>query len=255
MGRISEEEWQRRRRALEAEAAALGLNVSGYGRRHGVVDVRLEAEEVDVDHLVLLLERRGIVLGTRSEQARAEYGKRIKQYLSVDLDHPSHQVDDAGPGRRLWTDDTAMVRWVGQLLAFEDAGEWCGYVEAPWPRTPRKGSLPAPLLDSNGREIGRVLEAEVVDDKLVVGGVIADTHLHALMAAPHLESLLAVQKVKDPAPSFGRPDPGRHRMRSDWLLPAVRLTTKTPTTFVRLLPDDAAETTTGAADVAAERKI
>ncbi|MFC7721169.1 hypothetical protein [Nonomuraea recticatena] len=141
---ITPDEWERRRSALEAEAAKLGLAISGPTRQHGWVDVRLEAAAADVDHLVLLLERRGIVLRTRSEQAAGEYGKRVKQYLVIDMGHPSHQVNDAAPGRRLWSADTPMQKWAGQLLKFEDDAEWCGWVEAPWPCTPARGPCPHP---------------------------------------------------------------------------------------------------------------
>ncbi|MFI6290005.1 hypothetical protein ACIBEJ_00380 [Nonomuraea sp. NPDC050790] len=229
------DEWRQRRRALEDEAAALGLTITGPARLHGRVQVRMEGAPSDVDRLVTLLERRGIALQTPSEQAPASHGSLVKQFVSIDLSNPAHRVGDAAPGRRLWTQDTPTERWVAQLLTFEDEAEWCGLVEKPWPYTPHERSLPAPLLDSAGWEIGQVLEFHGDSGKLFAAGEIAKDQTHQLLLTPHLTCLLPLHTVADGGVSWsGRSKGPRQRLVTGWTIPAVRLTTQTPTTWVRL---------------------
>jgi acylphosphatase len=244
---INEVEWARRRHALEQEAAELGLKVDGPSRWPGRVEVCLEGEPTNVERLLVLLERRGIAVARRSEQADGSYGHRVKQALTIDLGHPSNQSEYA---RRLWSADTPMEKWGGQLLKFTDPEEWCGHVEGPYPRTPRKGSLPVPLLDRAGQDIGQVTDLWVDDGALLAAGFIASDQIHQLLEAPHLECALPLESIKDDSyrSSFDPPRTPRYRMQSGWWIAAVRLSTATPTTWVRL--DEGAPEADTAAPVA-----
>lgn len=226
-------EREQRRTALELEAAELGLTVvAPTARRREPVSVKLEGLPADVDDVVELLTRRGIVGRTLSEQAKSDHGKNVKQFVTIYTDDPANDPHGNPPADRvLWSPGDDSVPWTGELFQFDDPNGRFGVVHEPYANAPQDGSLPVPLLDTYGRTIGEVRSAEVRDGVLVVAGVVAESQLLAVMEAPRIDSLFKVTSETGERHSLGR---APQRFVSPWSLPAVRLASGARGTSIRV---------------------
>lgn len=215
---MTPEDREQRRRALQAEAAELGLEVVEPSRRERLpVEVRLEGLPADVADTMMLLEQRGIVITRPSEAAETKYG-RVKQFFALVTSHPANNpLGELPPRRVLWREGDPVVEWYGRLVAFDEDGP-DGIVREPYQDRPAN-LTPQPMFDERGRLVGQVRDGEVRDGGLWVSGVIARSQVWSITGTPMLSALLEFETVKtDP---WARPPV--KRVRSPWSLPVVRL--------------------------------
>lgn len=212
---------EQRRRALIDEAAELGLTViTPTPYQPEPVYLRLEGRPRDVETVIDLLTVRGIVLDNRTE-SRATSGGREQTQFVLSLTSPGNDpMDEPPPGRVLWKPGDDMMPWEATLLRWDDPSEPLGSIARPWPDTPPEESLPVPLLDERGREIGQVLQARATDDGLLVSGLVAASQLHAVMRDVVVDSIFRVRAC-DNGSNWSRSTP--KQLITPWKIPAVRL--------------------------------
>ncbi|MFI7467507.1 hypothetical protein [Nonomuraea sp. NPDC049646] len=226
-----QQEEERRRAALIAEAAELGLTLvrpAPYVPEY--VQVRLEGRPRDIETTIDLLVSRGINLATRSED-RPTRADRVETWFTLHLDRPGNQPDDAMPAWRvLWKPGDDMIPWDAMLLRWDDPAQPIGRIRRPWRDQPPPETLPAPLLDEQGREIGQVLQAVAEDEGLKISGLLAADQLHEVMRAGGVDSYFRLRPSKndDDRPTYcSSRDPVRELV-DPWRIPAVRLSSRAP---------------------------
>ncbi|MEZ0076351.1 hypothetical protein [Planotetraspora sp. GP83] len=223
----AEQTLEQRRAAVRAEAESLGLRVVEPPVRpvYRPVSVRLSGEEGDVADLLDMLVRRGVRL-TNPSETKVGSGGRIERWVTVRMDDNANDQQAPPPDRALWRPRSDSVEWEGVLLRFvrrdeaeQRPGDRPRGIVAPYDTTPKGGSLPVPLLDREGRQIGEVRHAQVMGGMLLVAGVVAESQVRAVMESPRLGSHVRVEAVNP------KMNDGLHRMVSPWSLPAVYLCT------------------------------
>ncbi|KAA9379698.1 hypothetical protein F5972_08590 [Microbispora cellulosiformans] len=222
-----------RRAAVQAEAERLGMRVVDPHVRpaYRPVEVRLRGEEDDVADALDMLVRRGVRLTNPSEMTKVGSSGRIDRWVTVRMDDVANDPSAPPPNRALWEPAYDSVEWEGVLLRFVSEEEQQRRrpddrergIVAPYDWTPKAGSLPVPLLDRQGRQIGEVRRAEVrraeTGEVLLLAGVVAESQVRAVMESPRLGSHVRVKAVNP------KTNDGLHRMVSPWSLPAVCLCT------------------------------
>lgn len=234
---------ERRKRLAEA-AAELGLVLAEPppARTPGPVTLRLAASDQQaVERALALLARRGINLRYRSERSTSQ--GRDEVWAGLYLDDPGNDPGDAPPpGRVLWSEDDPTVAWEATLLRFDDPADPAGHIRRPVRAEARPGSLPVPLLDERGREIGQVLTARVAGGALVVSGLVATSQLHAFMRGVGVTTLLARRRAPSepaavrPVWRSSAPEPVVWELQESWTIPAVRLTPDRAADPIRICP-------------------